>query len=340
MSIKKFILEKFNILNCVKNYEKLNEYINFCLDRSLPEKIKGETSTHHILPVAKSLPFQRYKNLKLNDWNKSELSYYDHYYAHYLLYLAIDHISIVYAFCCMHNKDIVNGRITKDDLIPKDVFRTIYKDRNMNISKFQRELIYFEGELMSRSRKVGIERYRNTSVQEKDRMSDRMIGTNNIVNSPGVVEAMRNTKKTTIINGKNLDTISAERAARTMNKQYTDEDGNITTRYKENGKKLAKFLNMEVILPDGTLTTNAKLRAEGHSERLIAKGNFYRVLNVFDSAYEEFLPAIEVRKLSPGLESKTKENFLGKSKFGSTTLHKKGKQHLIGLYVEKLPKAP
>ena len=52
------------------------------------------------------------------------------------------------------------------------------------------------------------------------------------------------------------------------------------------------------------------------------------------------IPAAYLRAISPGLEKKTFENYLGKSAFGKTVFVRDKKEHLIGLYVEKLPSAP
>ena len=37
--------------------DKLKEYIDFCYDNSIDERIIGKTAHHHILPRAKNLPF-------------------------------------------------------------------------------------------------------------------------------------------------------------------------------------------------------------------------------------------------------------------------------------------
>lgn len=330
-STKEMILNQFYKLNCIKDYKVLEEYVDFCLEHNNKETIKGKTANHHILPMSKNLPFQKFSNLNKNPWNKSILLHKDHYYAHYLLYKAIDHYSIIYSFCAMHNKDLKQNKIKKEDCIDLEEYQKIFEERNKKISNDRKQIVKFEGIEMTKAKMLSIIRHRNEDISHKIRRSEQMSGDNNPAKKPEVVEKIRLTK----INN-NLDKISAERAAITMKKTFIDDNGNYTTIYKQNGKKLSEHLNKEIILDDGTTTTIAKIKARKKGDKAILNGKFYKVLNVFNPDYLEILPAIEVRKLSPGLEKKNKDNFLGKSKFGITSLTKKGKTHLIGLYVEEL----
>lgn len=83
--------------------------------------------------------------------------------------------------------------------------------------------------------RYGVEYYSQTEVRRKE-LSD-----NNPAKDSETLSKIRNTKAKTFIEGKNLDTISAERAAKTMKKEYVNEDGETTTIYKENGKKYLKL---------------------------------------------------------------------------------------------------
>lgn len=163
-----------------------------------------------------------------------------------------------------------------------------------------------------------------------------MAGVNNIVNIPGVVDKIRQTKLNTIINGKNLDTISAERAADTMKKEFLDETGNITTIYKQNGKKISDYYKTQTTLPDGTITTLGSVKASKTIKLLRDKSKMYVLKNIFDDTYIKHIPAYELRKLCANLHLKTKENYLGMSLCGETILRKTNRTHLIGLYVEEL----
>ena len=107
----------------------LEKYVDFCITNSKKDKIKGKTTSHHILPAAKTLPFKKFINLKENKWNLSELTYSDHYKAHYLLAKAIDHYSTIFAFCSMHNKDLKLKRISEIDLIEDCEFQKIWAKR-------------------------------------------------------------------------------------------------------------------------------------------------------------------------------------------------------------------
>lgn len=330
-STKEMILNQFYKLNCIKDYKVLEEYVDFCLEYDNKETIKGKTANHHILPMSKNLPFYKFSKLNKNPWNKSVLFHKDHYYAHYLLYKAIDHYSIIYSFCAMHNKDLKLNKIKEEDCIDLEEYQKIFEERNKKISKANKQIVKFEGIEMTKAKMSSIIRLRNEDISYKIRRSERMSGDNNPAKKPEVVEKIRFTK----INNK-LDKISAERAAITMKKIFIDENGNHTTIYEQNGKKISAHLNQEIILKDGSITTVAKLKARKKGDNAILNGKFYKVLNVFDTEYLQILPAIKVREISPGLEKKTKDNFLGKTKFGITTLTKKNKKHLIGLYVEEL----
>lgn len=93
-----FIFEKFKKIN-FQNKDLLFDYIFHCLFNSTNEKIKYKTDNHHILP--KSI-FPEFEN---EDWNKVNLFYKDHFFAHYLLaQVFTDQNSILFAWNSMCNK--------------------------------------------------------------------------------------------------------------------------------------------------------------------------------------------------------------------------------------------
>lgn len=328
---KSKILNEFTKLNCVINQELLEKYVDFCLQNDVGTKIIKTTSTHHILPAAKTLPFRKFSNLSENSWNKAELSYYNHYIAHFMLYEAINHFAIISSFCAMHNKDLQLGRISKNDLISEEEFTKIMLKRNLLIKEDKHQLIKIDGQIMTKAAYVN----RFKRKQNIEAISKRM-RENNIVKLPGVLEKLRKTKSETIIDGKNLDTISAERSANTMKQEIILPSGEITTIYKENGKKLSKYLNEQIIDDNGNVTTIAKIKGKMHSKKLIEKGKFYKLKNVFDKSINEILSAIEIRNICGNLESKTQDNYLGKALSAQSLLKKNGKSQFIGAYVEIL----
>lgn len=134
MNIKDKIINKFKKdtnLNII-SMQKLHEYVDFCIDNNVKSKIQGETSHHHILP---SSIFNEYLNLKENSWNGVHLTYYNHYYAHWLITEAIDNISMIYAFCAMHFKDVKLKRINKEDLLSEEMISIKMKKRNEYIKE-------------------------------------------------------------------------------------------------------------------------------------------------------------------------------------------------------------
>jgi len=95
-------------------------------------------------------------------------------------------------------------------------------------------------------------------------------------------------------------------------------------------------LRAKILTLTGEETSLAQEYEKERSIRMRQEGKWYILRNVFDPQFEERLCAIEIRNLSPGLENCTKENYLGKSKYGQTILTKRGKANLIGLFVERL----
>ena len=315
------------------NITLLKKYIQYCIDNN-KTKEKGKTSFHHILPRGNKTPFNQYENLTINAWNGVHLTYYEHYYAHYLLSNAIVLPIYLYIFIAMHNKDRKLKRILESELIPQDEYNTLMCKRNKNISENMLTIINHNGEYMTKAKLSALNR--KITPEQLEKMSNRMKGDNNLVHDKNIIDRIRKTKLETYINGKNLDTISAERAAATMKKEFVDESGNITTIYKINGKKLSKHLNTEITLENGTVTTVAKERNKAKGIKMREIGKKYILKNIFDETFSVIKDAIEIREISPGLESKTKENYLGKSKFGYNHFMKINKPTLIGLYVEML----
>jgi len=154
----------------------------------------------------------------------------------------------------------------------------------------------------------------------------------NPIYNDGVVKKIRNKKTTTFINDKNMDIISAERAATTMNKEIII-GGNATTIYKESAKKHSTTLQNKITFEGREITLSEKYGIERSRERT-QQGKKYKLLNIFDDSFEEILFANELRKISHNLQTKSKENYLGQSKFGVSRLKAQNKESLIGLYTE------
>ena len=325
---KERILNEFYRLNCITHLVALNNYIDFCLAKNT-KKILKKTSSHHILPAAKTLPFNKFKDLKEYAWNKTELSYHDHYIAHYLLTLAIDHISVHCAFSGMHNKDFKSGRLLETELICRDEYEKIYQKRNILISQYRKELIEVNGQLISRASSW----YKKDDHKKSNlQTSLRMAGGGNIVHLPGIKLKMRQTKI-----ARNMDSIGSINAANTMKKEFITQNGETTTKYKENGKKLSKTLTLEFTDANGVITTIAKERAKLHQQTQKIKGNWFILKNIFNSEFSQLISAVELRRISANLCSKTRDDYIGKSTFGESYLKLRRKDNLIGLYVEKQP---
>jgi len=137
--LKNKILQEF--LNSdikIISQEKLEQYIEYCIYKNQNSRIKDEegyslSSHHHILPEAL---FDRYKDLRENEWNGTHLLYSDHYYAHWLLTESIDDYGQLNAFCAMHNKDMKLGRINESDLIPPEEFQKKMEEKGRKYSEW------------------------------------------------------------------------------------------------------------------------------------------------------------------------------------------------------------
>ena len=303
----------------IKCLIKLERYIDFCINNNLNNKIKAKTSHHHILPASKNMPFIQFSNLKENVWNGTHLTYANHYYAHWLLYEAINHQSVVFSFCAMHYKDFTLKRIKEEDLLPPEIVQECMENRSIHHKEWLNTL--GEDGLTNIERRV-----KNTVLSEETlkKKSDRMKGGNNIVHISGVVEKILKTKSDTIVDGKNMHTVSAERAAKTMIENGT---------YKESGKKHSNTLKTIVEFEGKMMSMNEKLGIE-RSRRETVKGKKFVIRDVFNEDLEIYTYHNIVASISTSLPNLSKENHLGKQLNGAARLlnHK----HLIGLYVEEV----
>lgn len=334
--MKEFIIKQFEILgDKIRSHQALSDYVDFCYSNSLNERTPRTTALHHILPRAKLLPFSEYSNLSNNPWNGVILTNYNHYYAHYLLVLAVDHISVAHSFCAMHKKDLVIGRLAEQELISEDEFNRIYEERNRRWSERTQEIITIDGKDITRAAYFSKLRSESLSDQTRTKYSENMIGSKNIVYMEGVVDKIRETKI-----AKGLDQISADRAAKTMKTEFVNAEGQITTIYRENGKKVSATLTQEFMKENGEITTLAKERGKKKKSQTIRDGKWFKIKNVFDPKVSLILPEAMVRQISPALMFKTRDDYLGMSKFGQTHFTKLNKNYLIGLYAEKLEEVP
>lgn len=321
--------------NLDTNLEYIEKYVEFCLTNRVEHKIKGVTSTHHILPQSKLLPFTQFKSLLQHPWNKAELKHCHHYYAHYLLAKAINHISTLTAFCGMHNKDIVLERITDQDLIMEDDFQTLYQMRNEKIRQHRLSLVLFNGVLITRAKMIHLQ----TDWTNAKLVSSERLKINNPVHNPLVVDKIRNTKSSTIIDGKNMNTISAERAAQTMKQEFSNIDGSITTIYKETGKKISNTVTEQFVDGFGNTTSIAKRRAASRAARYYNNNPMMCVIkNVFNPSYEQLMTVNHARRtIAANICEKTEDDYFGKHNNAVRKLKNNGKEHFIGLYAEKQP---
>ena len=356
----------------IKSTEKLKKYIDYCLRNNQENRIKGETSHHHIVP---DKLFETYNNLKENPWNGVHLMYCKHYKAHWLLTEAIDDYGQLLAFTKMHNCDIKNKRITEVDLIPEGEFQVklekAYKDRE----DFLRRPIEVGGLHTTRKKEAcrkRVEKLTKPYFDDKGRLtsiskeaSKKGAKTRKASGAEVLMVSNRfNTMTKKILDGNsqpiNRFIESARKSAFTRTQMFINEDGvatsiakesikarNITmqkeqmyegkklSREKIRGKLISKAMNKEFYNENGNLTTVAKEAKKKELKTKIEKGRFFNIFNK-GVLVSENVPQIKLKEIYSTLVRFTKNNWLGKSTKSKNWLIKKDLSHLVGLYVEEV----
>lgn len=337
--------------------EYLNEYIEFCLLYNNIDKIKRKTASHHILPKAKNLPFTKYKNLKENIWNSSELYHSDHLYAHWLLCKSIEHISISSSFLAMYNKNPKNNYF-ESELINFEDFQNMIESAYIERTKYMNEMILYNGEYITRYKLNSIKVNETMSEKDKKLKVQRMLETRNQNNSyvsgtqkmletrrenksyetVGVTISKSLLKELILENGESSSIAKecAKKMIKTRKKEYIGEDGNITSILNESAKKVKETRSKPIILNNGEIVNNYILTNRENAKRRSEKYGRYDVYNINDEKiiYEN-LTLKEVKDISQHLPTKTFENYLGKHQSVATNYIKNNKAYMIGLYVIK-----
>lgn len=115
--IIKIYKEQYDITSDIINY------FNYCLEHKT-NKTKYKTEMHHILP--KSI-FPQYMNFDLYPWNKVNLTYSDHIYAHYLIAKAMPSHYQLFRACflmCNRQPTFKNGKFHID----REIYQNIYEE--------------------------------------------------------------------------------------------------------------------------------------------------------------------------------------------------------------------
>ena len=108
----------------------------------------------------------------------------------------------------------------------------------------------------------------------------------------------------------------------------------IKIKYRNN--KISKNTTREYTDLKGEITTIAKKVGKKSSITKLKKSKRYNVLHIQKGLIKKDILLKDIKKNSHGLYLKTKKNFLGMTNLGKTKLIKKGKEELIGMYVEEI----
>jgi len=303
--MKTKILQEFlNSTLEIKSQEKLKQYIQFCITNNQQEKIKGKTSYHHILPQANSC-FPKYSNLKENPWNGTHLLYSDHYYAHYLFTEAIDNYSQLSAFCAMNNKDIKNGRISENDLIPAEEFQKKMEERSENHSKLlnSKEWRNTKGKIQSEKHKEikNSEEWKNTIGKEQARK----------------IKETKNSIEWENTTGKKMK----DKMSYTKNSEEWKN-----TIGKEQARKIKETLNSEEWKKEVGINHRKKILSTK-----LKKGKWFKL---YTNSSIKIMPYCDLNELSSSLPKSSFEKPLGNSKSSIATLKRFGNFHKVGWYAE------
>ena len=309
----------------IKSKEKLKQYIDYCIDNNQKERLHKEdgyskSSYHHILP--KSL-FPLYSKLKENPWNGTHLLYSDHYYAHWLITESIDDYGQLHAFVAMHNKDIKNGRIEEKDLIPKDEFQEKMEEKNKKHSEtMMKEFINENGELTSIAKEVA-KKHSETMMKEfinengeltsiaketgkkisktrqstewKESIGKEASKKHSITKQSTewkesigkeAYSKISKTKQSTEWK-ESIGKEASKNFSETMMKEYTNENGEFTSKAKENAINSAKTMSM--VQEDG-MTIREKASRKKEKTNLEKYGNtFGNIEKALETRTKEYI---------------------------------------------------
>jgi len=324
----------------IKSQEKLEEYINYCILNNKKEKIKGKTEHHHILP---NKLFSEYKNLNCNKWNGVHLLYKDHYIAHSILAEALDNFSMTAAWWAMNNLNSRSGKINSPDTIIGEGKYSKLKEKFSNqISSWYNEEIIVNG-ISTTNVKVHTEKLNNSMKElvifEGVEMSRRKMAIIKKHRNTDTFEISRKAAKTMmkeyIDENGNLTTIAKERAKKasiTMMKEYIDENGNLTSIRKESDKKRKETDNKKYIDENGLITTKAIERGKAISTTKLNKSKLWNVYDIDDNLIHSSIYTKDLKLISQGLIKTSKDRRLGNNIFSLNNLKKVNKEYLIGYY--------
>ena len=342
----------------IVSIEYLNEYIDFCLLYNNIDKIKRKTATHHILPKAKNLPFTKYKNLKENIWNSSELYHSDHLYAHWLLCKSINHVSILNSFISMYNKNAPNNNIDTIENINFEDFQNLIERAYNERTNFMNEKILYNGEYITRYNLSSQKRLKSMGAEGILNRTEKMLETrkrndsyrtgtekmlitrkeNNSYETVGPTISQALLKDVILENGE-ISTVAkecAKKMIKTRKTEFINKFGEVTSILAESAKKTQKSRSKPIVLENGEIVNNYILTNRENAKKRSEKFGRYDVYNILsESKIHENLTLKEVKDISQHLPSKTKDNYLGKHQSVATNYIKNNKAHMIGLYVIK-----
>jgi len=372
---KKYIEEFKNSSIKIKSEDKLLEYINFCINNDKSKKVLDKngysrSSHHHILPVAL---FEEYSNLKENQWNGTHLLYSDHYYAHWLLTEAIEDYGMLSAFYAMHNKDIKNGRINEEDLIPAEEFQRKMEERKYLKRKWDNEIIVNDkGEISTNINEVAkkisktkkskewketignsskkkeletktSEKWLNEVGYEQYRKHKDLLNSENWKETKGKIRSAKHSKTKNSKEWKEtIGKTQREKISSTMLSKEWKESIGVETKNKRHktitSDEWQKTIGVERKRKEKE-TKNSKewketIGIEAKKKTKLTKLRRGKWYFLFTQNGKELISAAELKELNSALSKSTESKPLGSSTQSKVILNKTRKLHMIGWYVK------
>lgn len=298
----------------ILSLNKLDEYILFCEENKTTTE-KFTTNEHHILPKASSLPFEKYKDLKLNKWNCSTLTLENHLIAHRILKEAIEHYAVVTGLSILE-------KINKTETIETK------KERAKLQSYYQNEIIDIDGITMSRAKHRG----KNIAIAISDgdiidKRSKSMKETVNYKEWKETVGIEKSTKQKNTINSKEWkETVGIEKVEKWKNSMSKkDALGKTVHEISASKQKLTKTS------PEWDKKEIERVRK--YRETMNNKQS-YSLINIDSNIIPLTKTKKEIREMSPSLFNTTSEKYLGWSKTSRSRLQTNNNEHLLGYYIE------
>lgn len=135
-----------------------------------------------------------------------------------------------------------------------------------------------------------------------------------------------------IVNGESK-TLRQEISDKVKSIMHSPNKDHNMTNHQANMIKMTQTRTTNILMENGDVSNSFIIGAKKGAITKIDKNKKFNLYHITKGLIKSDITRFEVRKISRPLESKTKINYLGKTKQSASSLKKSDKTHLIGLYV-------